>query len=140
MQLYLLDTCVWRDFLEERDSSTGNELGKYATELIAKLILRRDKILLPDAVIAELHNDYDWNNISAMLQFLDAVGILVRKQAGLMHFKEAKELASKRNVSTADALIAILARENSGVLVTQDIHFFSRLLDIAKPVRPQDIT
>ncbi|MBS3110269.1 PIN domain-containing protein [Candidatus Woesearchaeota archaeon] len=51
---------------------------------------------------------------------------------------KAKDLSSKRKVPKADALHAVLARDNKAVLVTLDKHF-KKLSDISKPKRPQDL-
>lgn len=136
---YLIDTCVWRDFYEARSSKTGNPLGKYATNLFTKILKKRDKILFSKALIWELKKDYDEKEINDMLNLLVLNKILISLEISKEEHLEAKKLCQERNIPYVDCLNAVQARNNSAVLITQDAHFFEKLSDITRPVRPQEI-
>ena len=44
---YLLDTCIWRDFYEDRFSKINRPLGKYAHDLFMKIIKNKNKKPFP---------------------------------------------------------------------------------------------
>ncbi len=52
--------------------------------------------------------------------------------------REARSIAKSRNVSFADALYAIIARDNNAIVVTRDAHFLL-LTDIAEPRKPEEL-
>lgn len=52
--------------------------------------------------------------------------------------EEAKKIAVERNIPAGDALHAILARDNSLILITRDNHF-KHLEDISKHYKPEEI-
>ena len=62
------DTCVWRDFYEDRFSKVGNPLGEYATNAFMKILKKRDKILYSESLVMELHKDYGMDEINDMLK------------------------------------------------------------------------
>lgn len=137
---YLLDTCIWRDFYEARSSKTGNPLGEYATNLFIKILKNRDNILFSEALIWELKKDYTETEINDMLNLLVINKILIKLEISKKDHLEAKKLSQERNLPYIDCLNAVQARNNSADLVSQDAHFFEKLSDIIKPVRPQDIS
>jgi len=51
VEKYFIDTCIWRDFYEDRFSKSGRHLGKYVTELFIKILKRKDKILFSESII-----------------------------------------------------------------------------------------
>ncbi len=74
-----------------------------------------------------------------MLNLLSINKILIRLEISKKDHLEAKKLSQERNLPYIDCLNAVQARNNGAVLVSQDAHFFEKLSDIVKPVRPQDI-
>ena len=52
--------------------------------------------------------------------------------------EEAKKIAKERDVPAGDALYAIVAGDNSLILVTRDRHF-RKLEDISKHYKPEDL-
>lgn len=133
---YYFDTSIWLDFFEDRDEPNLLK-GKFAKELIDKIIKNDDKIIYSDNGVIELKmSGYSLYEIRDMLQFLKPILIFVEsteKQLG-----KAKDLSLKRNIPKRDALHALIARDNNAILVTLDKHF-QKILDIIKPIRPQDI-
>jgi predicted nucleic acid-binding protein len=53
-------------------------------------------------------------------------------------FRKAKDISNKRNIPVFDALHAIIARDNSAVMITRDRHF-DKLLDIVRYKKPEEI-
>lgn len=136
---YLLDTCVWRDFYEDRFSKSGKPLGKYATKLFMKILFDKDKILFSEALIEELMKDYVKDKINDMLYILFATGALVKIGITKEEFLEAKVLAKERSIPFIDYLNTIQARNHKAIMVSQDRHFFKNLSDLTDAVRPQEI-
>ncbi|MBI2136713.1 PIN domain-containing protein [Candidatus Woesearchaeota archaeon] len=137
---YLLDTCIWRDFYENRFSRSGNPLGEYASKLFIKIIKDHDTILYSEALIRELKIDYDEKDIFDMLNVLLFSKVLERIDITKEQFNEAKKLAEDRDIPFVDCLCAVQARDHNAIAVTQDKHFFENLSDITKAVKPQDIS
>ena len=137
---YFLDTCIWRDFYEDRFSKSGKPLGKYATDLFIKILNGKDKILYSETLFWELNKDYDQNEIKDMLNFLLISKVLAKLEITKEEFIEAKELSQKRNLPLVDCINAIQARNHKAIMVSQDKHFFDNLSDITKTVRPEDIS
>jgi len=54
---YWFDTCIWRDFYEDRLSKTGNPLGLYASDAFVKIIKNKDLILYSESLVWELKKD-----------------------------------------------------------------------------------
>lgn len=136
---YLLDTCIWRDFYENRFSKSGKPLGKYATNLFMKIIKSKDKILFSESLVWELKKDYEEKEIYDMLNFLSITKILIKIEITKKEYLEGKELSQKRDLPFVDCLNAIHARNHKAIMVSQDQHFFQNLSDITKPIKPEDI-
>lgn len=124
MTKYFLDTCIWRDFYENRLSKSGNPLGKYATNLFMKIMKRKDKILFSKPLIQELSKDYNEKEIFAMLELLIANRTLIKVDITRKQYKYAGSLSEKANIPFIDCLFALQAKEHNAILVTQDRHFF----------------
>lgn len=133
---YLLDSCIWRDFYEDRFSKAGNPLGKYATNLFFKILKRKDKIVFSEALVWELKKDYDLKNINNMLNFLFMNKTLINIEITKKEHIKAKE----RNIPFVDCLNAIQSRNHNFIMVSQDKHYFKNLNDIVKTIKPQEIT
>jgi predicted nucleic acid-binding protein len=139
MNIYLVDTCVWRDFYEDRFSKSGKHLGKFATDFFMKILKRKDLILFSEGLIREMSNDYERKEIDDMLNLLINSNVLIKIEITKEEFLEAKQLSEKRNLPFIDCLNAIQARNNKAILITRDEHFFKNLSDITKPSRPENI-
>jgi predicted nucleic acid-binding protein len=138
MVIYLVDTCIWRDFYEDRFSS-DMPIGRYATEFFMKVLKRKDKILFSRGLLKELSKDYSEMDIDDMLRIFMYCDILVRIDITVDDMSEAESLSDKRNLPLIDCLNAVQARNHDAVLVTRDMHYFKELDDIMSPVRPEDV-
>lgn len=136
---YWLDTCIWRDFYENRFSRSGNPLGKYATNAFMKIIRKGNKILFSESLIRELCRDYDKDDIKEMLNLLFISNILVKVEITKEEYLEAKRLSDERKLPFVDCLNAVQARNHSAIIVSQDEHLTKNLSDITKVTKPQDI-
>ncbi len=136
---YWLDTCIWRDFYEDRFSKAGNPLGEYATNAFMKILKKRDKILFSESLVRELSRDYGEKDINDMLNLLFMGGTLIRVEITKEEYLEARELSEKRKLPFVDCLNAVQARNHNAVVVSQDEHFTKNLSDIVKVIKPQDL-
>ena len=137
---YVIDTCIWRDFYENRFSFSGKPLGKYATDLFMKILKNKDTILFSIGLVWELKRDYEEKEINDMLNLLVMNKILVKIEITKEEHEEAKKLAQERDIPFIDSLNAIHARNHKAIMVSQDLHFFKDLSDIVKPVKPEQIS
>ena len=138
-KIYLLDTCIWRDFYENRFSKVGRPLGKYATDLFMNILKNKDKILFSEALIWELKKDYEEKDVNHMLNLLFLNKTLVRIEITKEEYLEAKKLSQLRNIPFIDCLNAIQARNHKAIMVSQDDHYLKNLTDIIKTMKPEDI-
>ena len=129
---FYLDTSIWLDFFEERGDN-----GKYAKKLLTKIMNMDDKIVYSDVILFELNlRGYNRYELSDMFRLIKPALLFV--EASQNQTGRAKDIALKRKIPKRDALHAIIARDNNAILVTLDRHF-QKILDIAKPKRPQDL-
>ena len=138
-RVYLLDTCIWRDFYENRFSKIGRPLGEYATRLFMKILKDKDKILFSKALILELKRDYGEKDVNDMLNLLFLNKTLERIEITKEEHLEAKKLSQERNIPYIDCLNAIHARNYKAIMISQDDHYFKNLIDITKTIKPEDI-
>ena len=138
-KIYLLDTCIWRDFYENRFSKIGRPLGKYATRLFMKILKDKNKILFSEALILELKKDYEERDVNDMLNLLFLNKTLERIEITKEEHLEAKKLSQERNIPYIDCLNAIHARNYKAIMISQDDHYFKNLIDITKTIKPEDI-
>jgi|SRR3989338_7047094 len=133
---YYFDTSIWLDFFENRDEPNMPK-GKWAHELINKIVRDNGRVIYSDSNIFEL-NVLGYSSYEIDDMFKPLKPILVFAEANEKQIGKAKDISLKRNIPKRDALHALIARENSASLVTLDRHF-QNLLDIVKPKRPQDV-
>ena len=130
------DTSIWLDLFEDRDEPNMPK-GKWATELVGKIIRENEKIAYSDLNISELEDaGYSLYEIERLFQPFDF--ILIYIESTKQEVGKSRDLSLKRGIPKGDALHALIARDNNLILITLDNHF-QRLLDIIKPAKPQDI-
>lgn len=138
-KIYLLDTCIWRDFYENRFSKIGRPLGEYATNLFMKILKDKDKILFSDSLVYELKIHYNEESIKNMLNLLFLNKTLKRIETTREEHLEAKKLSREKNIPFMDCLNALQARNYKAIMISQDNHYFENLSDITKTTKPQNI-
>ncbi len=127
MACYYIDTCIWRDYLENREDRF-RPLGQWALSLFQLIQENDDVVLYSELVIRELKLRFKDEEITSCLHSLAHKPILV--PIGDRQVQEAEIIGRIREVGTADALHAILARDADAILVTRDAHYMD-LVDIA---------
>lgn len=132
-QRYYLDTCIWRDYFENR-SDRFRPLGDWAFELIRKILEQGNVIVCSDLVLEELHIAGLDKDIK---QFLDTVnwGAVMMVTSKRDDVAEAIKLSKNLKIPQKDALHAVLAKDQKAILVTRDKHF----LEIIESKKPEDL-
>lgn len=109
-------------------------LGEFAFQFLKACRQHKAKIVYSQLVVNELKTDYSDETIKQV--FTDFENMLIKAEISVKQSDEAENLAVKRNgVHKADALHAILARDNDAVLITRDWHFDAvrGLVEVMKP-------
>ena len=138
MTSYYVDTCVWRDYFENRFGQRGRPLGEFAAKFFFKAIKKRDVILFSDLLVKELKTAFSNEEIEQMLGIVSNFGLLKLGEVSKNDFIEAQKISGERALPFGDVLHAIASRNNNAVLITQDKHF-EKLRDFAVVKRPQEI-
>lgn len=139
MKKYFLDTCIWRDFYEDRIGFFGKPLGDLAAALIIKITKTKNTILFSETLFWELKKDYSLIEIKNMLNFLFISRVLIKVEITKEEYAEAKILAEKKNVPFVDCLNAVQARNHEAIMISRDKHFFENLSNIVETKKPEDI-
>jgi len=138
LKRYLLDTCIWRDFYEERFGPGGRPLGELAAKLIMKIIKKKDIILFNDKIISELRKDYSLDEINSMLNLLFLTGTVKKVRISDAALALCFEIAEERGIPSGDALNAIVAGEEDAIMVSQDKHY-QLLTDFCVVKKPEQV-
>ena len=130
---FYFDVSIWLDIYEKRGYN-----GEAAKFLLKNIIEEDCSVLYSDLLIAELKRvGYTKEEIRVLLGIVKAEN-LKRVHIYPEEIKEATTIAVKRTVPKADALHAILARDNAAQLISRDWDF-TKLKDITKAKLPEDI-
>jgi len=136
-QKYYLDTCIWRDYSENRGDKF-RPLGEWALRLIKEILERKEHILYSDFVVEELKVKYSEAEIKRIFEIISKRNLLIKADISEAQAKEAAKRCRERKVSFGDALHAILARDNGAIMITRDRHFLE-LDDIAEIKTPEQL-
>ncbi|MFH1332545.1 MAG: PIN domain-containing protein [archaeon] len=133
MKRYYLDSCIWRDYFEDR-KDRFRPLGEWDFMLIKKIVDNNDLVLYSDSVQDELSLFYSGEQIKNLLSIVPN-SLLVHLKASTDQIDESVKLSKRVGIQKMDVLHAILARDNKAILVTRDKHFYelSEYLIIKKP-------
>lgn len=132
---YYFDTCIWRDFYENRRGHYNKPLGEYANKLMKKIIKNKDQILFSEFTIKELRKDYDKEEIGNVLNILFFIGILKKVNFSEEDYCEAKRIGLNLNLPPCDVIHAIIAKNHKATIISQDKHFqkLKWLVNVKKP-------
>ena len=119
---YYLDTCIWIDYFENR-KDRFRPLGEWALRAINEIINEEGIILISSLNHKELKKFYTEEKIHKMVSHIPAV-LLKMVFYSESQKNEAILTAKMLGIPVSDALHAIIARDNSAVLITRDKHFF----------------
>jgi predicted nucleic acid-binding protein len=135
MLRFYIDTCIWRDYYENR-VDRFRPLGEWAFRLLQHISDRGNALILSDVVIKELRRYYTAAQINTLLDaFVEQIIVV---STGSPIVREANILMKQRKVSMGDALHALLARRSGAILVTRDTHFL-QLTDIVEVKKPEEL-
>ena len=131
---YYWDANIWLDIFEQR--GYANEV---ATKLLKKIIITDGIIFYSDLVTDELkkagYSEYEINQIYTIAKPDHLKRVHIHKK----QIDEARRVAKKQNVPEADALHAILARDNQFTLVSRDQKDFPKLKHIWSARLPEEL-
>jgi len=129
---FYFDVSIWIDIYEKR-----SENGQLAKALFDRIIKDDALIFYSDLIIAELkHVEYVKAQIDMLLSIAKP-DHLRRVHIHKVQIEESRNLAAQRSVPKADALHAVLARDNYAILISTDKDF-KKLKDITKTHMPAD--
>lgn len=134
---FYLDTCIWRDYYENR-SDNLKPLGEWALQFLKNAVNNDDLIIYSDLTIKELCIKYTIEEVKDILEVIDKRDILIRINVMESQIKEAIMIRKKRNLAFGDVLHAILARDNNAILITRDEHFLE-LNDLVMIKKPEEL-
>ncbi len=130
---YYLDANIWLDIYEKRGVR-----GEMSKKLFEKIILNDDIIYFSDLIIEELkktgYSQYEINQIFSIAKPNNLKRVHIRKE----QINEARKAATKQKVPKADALHAILARDNQFTLISRDKQDFPKLQHIWPARLPEE--
>lgn len=135
---YYLDSCIWRDYYENRFGQKGKPIGEFALRFLTKVIENKNILLFSELTIKELKIYLSDNEINNMLSILFCSNILRKIDISNEDYKKAKEIAISRGIPHSDAVHAVAAMRNNAVLVTRDRHF-DKLKDIVEVKKPEEV-
>ena len=136
MVRYYLDTCIWRDYFENR-SDRFRPLGEWALMLIKKIIEENNIIFYSEFIIEELQEAYTLKEIENIFS-IATNDVLIKIEVCGEQLKEAVILSKRCQIPRKDALHAILAKDNNAILVTRDKHFYELEKEISVK-KPEDL-
>jgi predicted nucleic acid-binding protein len=121
--IYYLDTCIWRDHFDDRSGQGGKPLGRYATNLIEKIMRERSVIIYSAVVLRELLKRFPKEEVDDIFLFLRITGLGKEAIISDQLFAEAEKIAARIGIPINDAIHACIAKENNAILVSRDAHF-----------------
>jgi hypothetical protein len=136
MKKYYLDTCIWRDFFENRVCKIHGSLGKYALELLLKIKVEESVVIISDLIIEELAKEgFD----KKLYFYLKKYGLYFEEIISTKKIVEkSKKISLLRNIPKSDVGHCLLAKEKEALLITRDNHF-KKLVDISVYFKPEEL-
>ena len=139
MKKYFVDTCVWRDFYEDRQSTDKSKIGSHASKFIKNILDKRHTILINKYILYELKNKYTDEEINELLMFFKYLNILENVEISNSEYNETKIISKNKNLPIVDCIIAIQSRNYDAIVITRDNHFLKKLSYICKAELPESI-
>ncbi len=136
-KIYYIDTSIWIDYFENRKDNL-RPIGEWAFELIRTAVKDKATILFSNIVEEELLRQYSKESIEKIFKIIGDKRLLIRLACSEKQLKEGKPIARQRSIPLHDVLHAILARDNSAILIARDKHF-QELTDIVVPYKPEEL-
>ncbi|MFA6269303.1 MAG: hypothetical protein WCW13_03215 [archaeon] len=133
---FYVDTCIWRDLLENRKSGFL-ALGDLAFGFLSKCRDNGCAIIVSSFVIEELNYFFPASTITDLFEsFLKQIVFVEPSEEAI---NEASILSKKTyDTHLSDILHAVVAKEQSCVMITRDKHFHV-LTNIVKVCLPEEV-
>lgn len=132
LESFYFDTSIWLDIYEKRSYN-----GEVSEKLLRRIIKDERIIVYSDLIVAELKRlGYTKNEINVILAIAKPNN-LRRMHIYKEQIDEARKLAEQRNVPAADALHAILCRDNGMQLISRD-RDYEKLKHITEAKLPEE--
>lgn len=128
MTKYYIDTCIWRDYVENR-KDRFRPLGEWAHRMLNQFLVNDDTIICSEMVIRELEVYFDIAYIKNIFSPYKKI-IRTIKIDDIIMF-EAKRF--RNTLSKGDAIHAAIAKHTGAILITRDKHFESIGIEAKKP-------
>lgn len=136
MKRYYLDTCIWRDYFENR-SDRFRPLGEWAFRLIKRIIEENGFFVISNHLLNELSKEYSLEELEDLFDIVPK-NLIFKINCKKEQTDEAFELKNKMNIPFGDALHWILSRDSNAVLISRDKHFYE-LQDIVIVKKPEEL-
>ncbi|MCF7871642.1 type II toxin-antitoxin system VapC family toxin [Candidatus Woesearchaeota archaeon] len=138
MERYFIDTCILRDFYENRFGRKKEPIGDYAAKFFLYVFSNKNKLFISQISIKELKTDFSECQINDLIYLLGKFISLDILKPEHYEIKEADNLSKERNIPFADCLIAVQTRNKKSVAITRDRHFFNNLTDVCDSLKPEN--
>ena len=131
---FYVDTCIWRDYLENRTNLYGS-LAEHAFRFFRQCIIHQAIIVTSEIVEEELPD----LSPTKFYSVTKAIGLNVQKATVTsQQIVEAEHVAYQKQLNYTDVLHAILARDNNAILITRD-NDFEELGDLVTSQKPEQV-
>lgn len=138
MRKFYVDTSVWLDLAFDRKDNV-RPLGELAFQFFKKCMRNGWKILYSELVLDELSKKMDLEEIpERCFGIISKKEVLMEVKFSLKQAKEAREISKKKGVPFADAMHAVVARDNKAMFISRDFHF-QELSGIVTCLLPEDV-
>ena len=132
MTKYYDDTCIWRDYYENR-SDKLKPLGEFALLFFNNVIKNKDIILISDVIIDELSINYSLEQINLIFKVIKENNLLIKINLDKKIMNDAYLLHADLKLGKGDAINSAIAKKYSAILVTRDFHYLITDIVIRKP-------
>lgn len=117
---YYLDTCIWRDYFEDRRDNL-RPIGEWAFQLLRNIADEENIVIFSRIVLKELRRVYNEQEIKSLFSIIPNE-LLLEAEVFSKQIAEAEIRAKILGIPTNDVLHLIIARDNNAILVTRDKH------------------
>ena len=130
---FYLDTCIWMDYLEDRNDGL-KPLGEFAFQFLRACKRCHCIIIYSEPVLFELKQFRNqWEEVKD-----DFGEILIEVPVTEGQFHLAKKIARERNLPFNDVFHTIIAKDQKAVIITRDKHF-KQLTDLVEIKQPEEV-
>ena len=128
MARYYIDTCIWRDYFENR-VDRFRPLGEWAHRMLNQSLENKDTILCSEMVKLELEEYFKEEDIKRIFEPYSNIIAEIEIDPDIMSI--ARGL--RKELSHGDSIHAAVAIAHSAVLVTRDRHFETVGIVVKRP-------